>query len=158
MLILIISGVDKLVNNSSDTVPAIVTVSLNTYSVSSPRVTNRENILSSVSISFPLDDFGVIRANSQSEVESVSNPSVVLCHEKLLFSKSSINGVSSIRLPVASRSVIVSPKSLNQKLTCVKAANEFASIIVPSGISYVFQVAEGDIDHPLTSMSIGVGL
>ena len=86
MLILIISGVDMLVNNSSDTVPAIVTVSLSTYSVS-PRVANREKTLSSVSTSFPLDDFGVIRFNSQSEVESVSNPSVVLCHEKLLFSK-----------------------------------------------------------------------
>ena len=157
MLILIISGVDMLVNNSSDTVPAIVTVSLSTYSVS-PRVANREKTLSSVSTSFPLDDFGVIRFNSQSEAESVSNPSVVLCHEKLSFSKSSINGVSSIRLPVVSRSVIVSPKSLNQKLTCVKAANEFDSMIVPSGISYVFQVAEGDIVHPLTSMSIGVGL
>ena len=128
------------------------------YSVLSPRVTNKENSLSSVSTSFPFDDFGVIRVNSQSEAESVSNPSVVLCHEKLSFSKSSINGVSSIRLPVVSRSVIVSPKSLNQKLTCVKATNEFDSMIVPSGISNVFQVAEGDIVHPLTSMSIGVGL
>ena len=102
MLILIISGVDMLVNNSSDTVPEIVTVSLNTYSVSSPRVADKENTLSTVSTSFQLVDFGVIRVNSQSEAESVSNPSVVLCHEKLSFSKSSINGVSSIRLPFVS--------------------------------------------------------
>ena len=146
-----------LVNNSSDTVPEIITVSLNTYSVSSPRVADKENTLSTVSTSFPLVDFGVIRVNSQSEAESVSNPSVVLCHEKLLFSKSSINGVSSIKLPEVSRSVIVSPKSLNQKLTCVKAANELDSMIVPSGISNVFQVAEGTIVHPLISMSIDVG-
>ena len=88
-MILIISGTDKAVNNFSDMVPEIVTVSLNAYSVF-PRVVNKENILSSVPINFPLDDFGVIRFNSQSEAEFVSSPSIVLCHELLLSSKSLI--------------------------------------------------------------------
>ena len=51
MLILIISGVDKSVNSSSDTFPEIVTVSLRVYSVF-PSVANRENIVSSVSVSY----------------------------------------------------------------------------------------------------------
>ena len=60
--------------------------------------------------------------------------------------------------PISSTRVIVSPKSVNQKLTCVKARNDFGAITVLSVISNVFEFAGGTKDHPLISIDCYVGL
>ena len=77
---------------------------------------------------------------------------MVLCHVVDSSSLSFRRGVSSITLPILSTRVTVSPKSLNQKLTYVKAKNELGSIKVLPGITKDFQVALGTIDHPLISI------
>ncbi len=65
-----------MVRSFSEIVPEMVAVSPNTNSVLSITAV-KENVVLSTSIIFPFDDLGVILFNSQSEIESVSNPSVI---------------------------------------------------------------------------------